>query len=66
MEEVVVIGGRGRGCRRTFGGGWVWVSDTQFSVAKGLELVSPRDCCLVSLIDSRPLRPIRLQLNSAV
>ena len=41
------------------------MSDTKFTVTKGVDLGSPRACCLVSSLDIRPLRPKRLQLISA-
>ena len=37
----------------------------RFAVARNVELGNPRACCLVSLLDSRPLRPRGLHLTSA-
>ena len=58
-------GGLGWGYGCPVGGGQVWVLDSRFSVPKGVELGSPMACCLVSLLDIRLLRPIRLHLNRA-
>ena len=65
MVDGVVVGCLGRGCRRNVGGVCAWALGMQFSVAGGVDLGSTRDCCLVSLLESRPLRLRRLQLNGA-
>ena len=63
--EDVIGDGVGRCSRCPGGGGWVCVLEAQFSLAKGVKLGSPKDYCLVSSLDSRPLKPRRLQLTSA-
>ena len=66
MDGGVGIVGLGWGCRHPVRGGWVWVSEARFSVDECVGLGSPRDFCLFSSLDSRPLRPRRSQLTSAV
>ena len=66
MDDVRVGVWIGRGCGRPVGGGCVCVLDTRFAVSEGVDLVIPRACCLVSLLESRPLRSRRLNLTSAV
>ena len=66
MGEGVIVGRIGQGCVHNVGGGWILVLDARFAVAKCMELGTPRTCCQVSLLDSRPLIPRRSQLTSAV
>ena len=65
MGDVTVVSWLGRGCGRPFGGGCACTSDTWFTMDGGVELRSPRACCLVSSLESIPLRSRRLQLTSA-
>ena len=65
MGDGVVVGWLGRDCGRPVGGGCAWALETQFSVVGGVELGIPRACCMVSFLESKPLRSRRLQLTSA-
>ena len=64
MDDVRVGVWIGRGCGRPVGGGCVCVLDTRFAVSEGVDLVIPRACCLVSLLESITLIPRRLHLPS--
>ena len=64
MGEGVVVRWLGRGYGRPVGGGFSWAPDTQFAVARGVELRSLRDFCLVSFLESKPLRLRSLKLTS--
>ena len=64
MGEGVFVRRLECGCRRPVGGGYVWALDTRFSVAGGVELISSRACCLVSLLESKPLRLRSLYLTN--
>ena len=64
VGEVVVAGWIGSNCGRPVGGVCACAPDTRFTVDRGVELGSPRACCLVSLLEIRPLSYRRLQLTS--
>ena len=50
MGDVVIVGCIGRGYGRPVEGGCACASDTRFTVAGGVDIRSPRYCCLVSLM----------------
>ena len=63
VGDAVVVGWLGRGCGSPVGGSCSCAPDTWFTVAGGVELGSPRACCLVSLLEIRSLRSRRFQLT---
>ena len=63
MGDVVFVGWIGRGCERPVGGGCDFASDTRFTMSRGVEIRSPRACCMVSSLESILLRSRRLQLT---
>ena len=65
VDDLDGVGWLGRRCGSIDGVGCACTSYTQFTMAGSAELGIPRDCFLVSFLESIPLSSRRLQLTSA-